>query len=42
MRHRIPPVIKLSWILTIAGPAFVIAGLFLVNWLKHAALRTKS
>ena len=42
MRHRMPPAIKLSWILTIAGPAFVIAGLFLVNWLKHAALRAKS
>ena len=30
--------VKLIWILTIAGPAFVIAGLFLVNWLKRGEL----
>ena len=34
-----PPVVKLTWILTIAGPAFVIAGLFLANWLKRGELR---
>jgi lysylphosphatidylglycerol synthetase-like protein (DUF2156 family) len=28
-----------SWILTISGPLFVIAALFLVNWLKRAELR---
>jgi hypothetical protein len=33
------PAMKLIWILTIAGPAFVIAGLFLANWLKHGELR---
>jgi len=42
MRHRIPPTTKLVWILMIAGPAFVIAALFLVNWLKRAALRANS
>ena len=31
-------VLKLNWILIIAAPAFVIAGLFLANWLKHAEL----
>ncbi len=35
----IPPATKLNWILTIAGPAFVIAALFLVNWLKRGELR---
>lgn len=34
-----PPSVKLTWILTIAGPAFVIAGLFLANWLKRGELR---
>jgi hypothetical protein len=34
----ISPAIKLSWILTIAGPAFVIAALFLANWLKRGEL----
>ena len=39
----VPPEVRLSWILTIAGPAFIIAGLFLANWLKHDQLRaTKS
>ncbi len=35
------PMVKLNWIITIAGPAFVIATLFLVNWLKHGELRAK-
>jgi hypothetical protein len=33
--------IKLTWILTIAGPVFVIAALFLANWLKHGELHVK-
>jgi hypothetical protein len=37
----LPPAIKLSWILTIAGPAFVVAALFLVNWLKRGELRAQ-
>jgi hypothetical protein len=37
----IPPAMKLVWILTIAGPAFVIAALFLANWMKHSELRAK-
>ncbi len=38
MRGPLPPSVKLIWILTIAGPAFVIAGLFLANWLKRGEL----
>ena len=34
--HRHP-----DWVVVIAGPQLVIAALFLVNWLKHDALRTK-
>ena len=39
-RHPQPLPIRLNWILVIAGPAFVIAGLFLANWLKRADLHT--
>jgi hypothetical protein len=35
----LPPATRMSWILTIAGPAFVIAILFMVNWLKRRELR---
>jgi hypothetical protein len=38
MSRPVPPAIRLIWILTIAGPALVIAGLFLANWLKRAEL----
>jgi hypothetical protein len=38
MSNPVPPAMRLIWILTIAGPAFVIAGLFLANWLKRAEL----
>lgn len=34
----IPPAMKLTWILTIAGPAFVVAALFLANWVKRGEL----
>ena len=34
----ISPAIKLIWILTIAGPAFLVAALFFANWLKRAEL----
>ena len=33
--------IKLTWIVTIAGPVFVIAALFLANWLKRGELHAK-
>jgi hypothetical protein len=33
--------IKLNWILVIAGPAFAIAALFLVGWLKRAEIRPR-
>jgi hypothetical protein len=31
--------VKLNWIVTIAGPALIIAGLFLANWLKRGELQ---
>jgi hypothetical protein len=40
MSRPVPPAIRLVWILTIAGPAFVIAALFLANWLKRSDVRT--
>jgi hypothetical protein len=39
MSRPVPPAMRLIWILAIAGPAFVIAGLFLANWLKRADIR---
>jgi hypothetical protein len=39
MSRPVPPAIRLIWVLTIAGPAFVIAGLFLANWLKRGDIR---
>jgi hypothetical protein len=39
MSRPVPPAMRLIWILTIAGPAFVIAGLFLANWLRRGSLR---
>jgi len=36
---HIPPAVKLNWILVIAGPAFVIAALFLVAWFQRRSLR---
>ncbi len=35
----VPLAMRVIWILSIAGPAFVIAGLFLANWRKHDQLR---
>jgi hypothetical protein len=40
MSRPVPPRVRLLWILTIAAPAFVIAGCFLVGWLKRDELRT--
>ena len=37
----VSPAMRLLWATTIAGPAFLIAGLFLANWLKHGELRTR-
>jgi len=42
MSRPISPEVRLNWVLTIAGPAFVIAGLFLANWLNHDELRSGS
>jgi hypothetical protein len=41
MSRPVPPAMRLIWILTIAGPAFVIAGLFLANWLKRAEMHAR-
>jgi hypothetical protein len=40
MSRPVPPASRLIWALSIAGPAFLIAALFLANWLKHGELRT--
>lgn len=40
-RRSLSPSIKLNWILTIAGPAFLIAVLFLIDWLKRGELRAR-
>jgi hypothetical protein len=41
MSRPVPRAIRLNWILAIAGPAFVIAGLFLANWLRRGELRAR-
>jgi hypothetical protein len=33
--------VKVNWILVVAGPGFVIAALFLVNWLKRGELHAR-
>lgn len=38
IRLRIPAGTKVNWILTIAGPAFCVAALFLVDWIKRGEL----
>jgi len=38
--RSVPLSVRYIWMLTIAGPAFVIAVLFLFNWRKHDELRT--
>jgi hypothetical protein len=35
----LPISVRFTWMLTIAGPAFVIAALFLFSWRKHKELR---
>ena len=37
---RIPPAAKFNWILTIAGPAFLLAAMFLANWWRHCELHS--
>ena len=41
MSRPVPPTVRFIWALTIAGPAFLIAGLFLANWRKHDDLRSR-
>jgi len=39
--RRLPPAVKLNWILTIAAPAFFVATMFLINWLKRDELHAR-
>lgn len=39
--RQLPLSLKLTWILAIAVPAFVVAGLFLANWFRHDQLHAK-
>jgi hypothetical protein len=38
--QRISPAVKLNWSLTIAVPAFLVAAMFLANWLKRGELHS--
>ena len=40
-RGRISPGVKLTWILTIAGPAFLLAIMFLAGWLKRGEMHAR-
>lgn len=43
MQHaNLSGAVKLNWILFIAGPVFVIAALFLVNWMKRGELHART
>ena len=39
MSRPVPPLVRLNWVGIIAGPALLIAALFLANWLRHDELR---
>jgi hypothetical protein len=39
--RRISAAVKFNWILTIAGPAFFVAAMFLVDWLNRSELHSK-
>lgn len=41
LSRPIPATFKAIWILTIAGPAFLVGALFLTNWLKRRELRAR-
>ncbi len=38
LRLRMPAAAKLNWILTIAGPAFLVSAMFLANWWKRGEM----
>lgn len=40
-RSSVPVATRLEWAAFIAVPAFVLAALFLIDWLKHAALHAR-
>jgi hypothetical protein len=42
LKRPLSPLMRLNWILFIAGPAFIIAGCFLANWVKRGELRKAS
>ena len=39
--QRISPAMKLNWILVIAGPAFLVAAMFLASWLRRGELHSR-
>ena len=41
MPRPLSPAIKLNWVLAIAGPALLVAALFLASWWKHDELHPK-
>ncbi|NWF82513.1 MAG: hypothetical protein HXY18_01635 [Bryobacteraceae bacterium] len=41
LSRPVSPAMRFLWATIIAGPAFLIAGLFLANWLKRAELRSR-
>jgi hypothetical protein len=41
LRLRLPAATRTNWILGIGGPCFLIAALFLFNWLKRDELRPR-
>jgi hypothetical protein len=42
LERPIPSAIKLNWIVTVTGPAFVASVLFLENWLKRYEIRGRN
>jgi hypothetical protein len=42
LQRPVPGAVKRNWILIIAGPVYVIAALFLVNWMKRAELHGRT
>jgi len=41
LQRQISPGVRLTWILAIAGPAFLLAIMFLAGWLKRGELHAR-
>lgn len=41
LRLHMPAAMKLNWILTIAGPAFLVSAMFLANWWKRGEMQAR-